>query len=133
MPRQRLLGQQLGRSVANTREDLFAKFREPHLKAPEAEEAALRAVTEKATDTFYGILKQCSTGGRPWKVKRVEPPVIAEVPDGAEPPVRKEPDGEATQATPSHCATLSHCEASLASIPDYDLIVKYYAAGPRQR
>ena len=103
-PRSGLLGQELGRSVANTREDLFATFADSADDPVEAQENAFRAVTEKAMDTFVSIVKKCNTGGKPWAVKSIEP-----------------------QETKEERA------AALPLIPDYEKIVQYYAAGPRQR
>ena len=67
--RRKLLGQELGRSVASSREHLWAMFEESSPDVNEARENAIRAVTDKGAQTLANLASQCYVGERPWNVQ----------------------------------------------------------------
>ena len=60
-PNRELQGRQLGRSVAATKDALFASHADP--------ESALREVTTVAMKEFVELLQGLSTNGKPWEVR----------------------------------------------------------------
>ena len=71
-PRQGLVGHELGRSVAPTRDALFQQFAHSDPDPQVARENAIIAVTERGMETFAAILSRCSTAGKPWRVNAIQ-------------------------------------------------------------
>ena len=61
----------MGRDIAPSKEELFAKYKDSDPDPTIAHENALRAVTEAGIIQLSNIVASCATGGKPWQVVQV--------------------------------------------------------------